>query len=160
HNTAEVGLFKVLSEGSSAANIRRIEAITGPEAVDLMRRNDRTLTEAGQILRVTPERVTDAAAELRSRVRELEREARRGATREAGETRWRAPVDAILPACRARSRSLERRLTPPWAGDRAPRQLVRSCACLRSITAGRGADALSRTLPASSLRRSKRSAHR
>ena len=29
-NTAEVGIFKIASEGSSAANVRRIEAITGP----------------------------------------------------------------------------------------------------------------------------------
>ncbi|MBV8999634.1 MAG: alanine--tRNA ligase [Solirubrobacterales bacterium] len=82
HRTAEIGLFKVLSEGSSAANIRRIEAITGPKAIEETRRHDRTLTEAGQILRVPPERVPDAAAELRSRVRALEREARTGATQD------------------------------------------------------------------------------
>jgi alanyl-tRNA synthetase len=79
-NTAEIALFKMLSESSSAANMRRIEALTGPEAVELMRSRDRTLTEAGQILRVPPERVAEAAAELRGRSRELERAARREAT--------------------------------------------------------------------------------
>ncbi|MGB8881385.1 MAG: alanine--tRNA ligase, partial [Solirubrobacteraceae bacterium] len=79
-NTAEVGLFKVLSESSSAANMRRIEAITGPEAVALMRRHDRELTDAAKVLRVTPDRVPDEVAEIRSRVRELERDARRGVT--------------------------------------------------------------------------------
>ena len=83
NNTAEIGLFKVLSESSSAANMRRIEAITGPEAVDLMRANDRTLTEAGRSLRVPPERVAETVSELRTRLRELEREARRDATEEA-----------------------------------------------------------------------------
>jgi alanyl-tRNA synthetase len=83
HNTAEIGLFKLLSESSSAANMRRIEALTGPEAVELMRRHDRTLAEAGQVLRVPPERVAEAAAELRARVRELERAARRDATESA-----------------------------------------------------------------------------
>ncbi|MGH2843597.1 MAG: hypothetical protein ACRDKL_08440, partial [Solirubrobacteraceae bacterium] len=29
-NTAQVGLFKLTAETSSAANVRRIEAITGP----------------------------------------------------------------------------------------------------------------------------------
>ena len=79
-NTAEIGLFKVLSESSSAANMRRIEAITGPEAVALMRRHDRELTDAAKVLRVTPDRVPDEVAEIRSRVRELERDARRGVT--------------------------------------------------------------------------------
>ena len=80
HNTAEIGLFKVLSESSSAANMRRIEALTGPEAVDLMRDHDRELADAAKTLRVPPERVADEVAELRSRLRELERAARRGAT--------------------------------------------------------------------------------
>ena len=33
-NTAEVGIFAIVSEGSSAANVRRIEALTGPAAID------------------------------------------------------------------------------------------------------------------------------
>jgi len=82
-NSAEVGLFKVLSEGSSAANMRRIEAVTGPAAVELMRSHDRTLTESAKVLRVTPELVTSAVTELRSRVRELERASRRGAADDA-----------------------------------------------------------------------------
>jgi alanyl-tRNA synthetase len=82
-NSAEIGLFKVLSEGSSAANMRRIEAVTGPGAVELVRRHDRVLTAAGQVLRVPPERVADSVTELRARVRELERASRRGATDDA-----------------------------------------------------------------------------
>jgi alanyl-tRNA synthetase len=82
-NTAEIGLFKVQSEGSSAANMRRIEAITGPEAVGLMRRHDRGLADAAKTLRVPPERVAEEVAELRARLRELERAERRGATEQA-----------------------------------------------------------------------------
>jgi alanyl-tRNA synthetase len=76
--TAEIGLFKVLSETSSAANVRRIEAVTGPEAVRLLRERDRALSAAAEVLRVTPERVPDTVTELRGRVRELEREMRSG----------------------------------------------------------------------------------
>jgi alanyl-tRNA synthetase len=67
--TAEVGLFKVLSETSSAANVRRIEAVTGPAAVTLMRRHDQTLAAVATALRVPPERVPDAVAELREQAR-------------------------------------------------------------------------------------------
>ncbi len=83
HNSAEIGVFKVLSEGSSAANMRRIEAVTGPAGVELLRHHDRTLAESAKILRVPPERAVEAVTELRSRVRELERASRRDTTEDA-----------------------------------------------------------------------------
>ncbi len=49
-NTAEIGIFKVTAEGSSAANVRRIEAITGPAGVDFFRDRDAALREVGELL--------------------------------------------------------------------------------------------------------------
>ena len=49
-NTAEVGIFKITSEGSSAANVRRIEAITGPAAIDWFRQCVSELQQAGELL--------------------------------------------------------------------------------------------------------------
>jgi alanyl-tRNA synthetase len=49
-NTAEIGIFKVSAEGSSAANVRRIEAITGPAAIDWFRDRDAALREVGELL--------------------------------------------------------------------------------------------------------------
>jgi alanyl-tRNA synthetase len=49
-NTAEVGIFKITSEGSSAANVRRVEAITGPAAIDFFREREEQLREAGELL--------------------------------------------------------------------------------------------------------------
>ena len=43
--TAEIGLLRIQSETSSAANVRRIEALTGPAAVALVRDHDRWLAE-------------------------------------------------------------------------------------------------------------------
>lgn len=49
-NTAEIGIFKVTAEGSSAANVRRIEAITGPAGIDFFRDRDAALREVGELL--------------------------------------------------------------------------------------------------------------
>jgi len=49
-NTAEVGIFKIAAEGSSAANVRRIEAITGPAAIDFFREREGELRVAGELL--------------------------------------------------------------------------------------------------------------
>jgi alanyl-tRNA synthetase len=76
--TAEIALFKITRESSIAANARRIEAITGPEAVALMRSRDAALERAAHELRVAPEAVADAVTELRDKVRELEQAARSG----------------------------------------------------------------------------------
>jgi alanyl-tRNA synthetase len=77
-NTAEIGLFRILSESSNAANVRRIEAITGPEAVKFVRERDRELERAAAVLRVPAEHVAESVEALSARVRELERAARRG----------------------------------------------------------------------------------
>jgi len=68
-STAEIGLFKIISEGSSASNVRRIEAVTGPEAVGLLRRHDDLLHEAADALRTQPERLPEAVAALRAEAR-------------------------------------------------------------------------------------------
>ncbi|HEU4599768.1 MAG TPA: alanine--tRNA ligase, partial [Solirubrobacterales bacterium] len=49
-NTAEIGIFKIVTEGSSAANVRRVEAITGPAAIDWFRQREADLLEAGELL--------------------------------------------------------------------------------------------------------------
>jgi alanyl-tRNA synthetase len=78
-STAEIGVFHIVSETSSAANVRRIEALTGFGAVELLREHDRLLGEIAAELRVRPR---DTLAVLRAREserRELERAAREGA---------------------------------------------------------------------------------
>ncbi len=83
-NTAEIGIFKVVSEGSSAANVRRVEAITGPAAIDWFRERSETLTQAGALLGAPrdPLRAAERAAE---RLDELERQTADAQRRSAGE---------------------------------------------------------------------------
>ena len=73
-NTAEVGIFKLLSEGSSAANVRRIEALTGPAAIDWYREREAELREAGELLGVPQDPLAGAR-----RAAEQLREAGKGA---------------------------------------------------------------------------------
>jgi alanyl-tRNA synthetase len=68
-STSEIGLFHIAAETSSAANVRRIEALTGPAAVELMRRHDDVLRGVARELRTQPEQVPDAVAKLREAAR-------------------------------------------------------------------------------------------
>jgi len=78
-STAEIGIFKITQETSSAANVRRIEAVTGPVGVQLLRKHDRILGEAALVVRSQPEAVADVIAEREKKRRELEKQLRSGA---------------------------------------------------------------------------------
>ncbi len=73
-DTGQVGLFKIVAEGSAAAGIRRIEAVTGRGALEYMRAQEATLREAAELLRVAPSDVLSAVRKLQERLRQLERE--------------------------------------------------------------------------------------
>jgi alanyl-tRNA synthetase len=72
-NTAAIGIFALTSEGSSAANVRRIEALTGPAAIDWFRSRSQSLSEAGRILGSEQDPVA-GARRLAERVAELEQQ--------------------------------------------------------------------------------------
>jgi alanyl-tRNA synthetase len=83
-STAEVGIFAIVSEGSSAANVRRVEAITGPAAIDWFRERSEALTQAGAMLG-SPRDPLRAAERAAERLRELERRADEAERRSVGE---------------------------------------------------------------------------
>jgi alanyl-tRNA synthetase len=83
-NTAEVGVFKVVSEGSSAANVRRVEALTGPAAIDWFREREQQLLEVGELLGAPQEPVT-AARRAAERLREAGEGAKEATRRLLGE---------------------------------------------------------------------------
>ena len=55
--TGDIGIFLITSEGSAAAGVRRIEAVTGRKAYELVQRRFRLLKEAAGILSVSPDEV-------------------------------------------------------------------------------------------------------
>jgi alanyl-tRNA synthetase len=78
-STAEIGVFRILSETSSAANVRRIEAVTGPAAVQLLRDHDRLLAEVAGVLRTRPEDAPQALRRREQERRDLEKAAKSAA---------------------------------------------------------------------------------
>jgi len=68
--TAEVGLFHVTGETSSASNVRRVEAVTGPAGAQLFRHRTAELREIAAILRVPEQEVVRAVERLEERARE------------------------------------------------------------------------------------------
>ena len=72
-STAEVGLFHLTTETSSASNVRRVEAITGPAGAELFRERTAQLHQVAAMLRVPEHEVVRAVERLNERVRDLQR---------------------------------------------------------------------------------------
>jgi alanyl-tRNA synthetase len=89
-NTAEIGVFHVIGETSSAANVRRIEALTGPAAVELLRERDRQLQAIAATLRTLPERAAGIVGE-----HEAERRQLRKLSRESGGASGAIDIDSL-----------------------------------------------------------------
>ncbi|HVM15142.1 MAG TPA: alanine--tRNA ligase, partial [Egibacteraceae bacterium] len=73
-HAAEVGMFTVLTEGSIAANLRRIEAVTGPEAFTYLSRERLIADEVARMLKVSTDEIPGRVAELMERLRAAEKE--------------------------------------------------------------------------------------
>jgi alanyl-tRNA synthetase len=83
-STAEIGAFRILHETSSSANVRRIEAVTGPVAVELLREHDRLLRDVAAELRTRPQDAPQALATLLRDRKRLEKEIKQGGTAGGG----------------------------------------------------------------------------
>jgi alanyl-tRNA synthetase len=72
--TGDIGLFVILSEGSVASGIRRIEALTGKAALDHLRNRSAELSRISELLRTDRplERVEKLMADLKDMSREVE----------------------------------------------------------------------------------------
>jgi alanyl-tRNA synthetase len=72
--TGNIGFFKILSESGIAAGVRRIEAVTGPAAVEAAQATARTLQEAARLLKEKPESLNERIARLLAEAKGFERE--------------------------------------------------------------------------------------
>ncbi len=72
--TGDIGFFKIVSEGSVAAGVRRIEAFTGAKALAHTQKAFRTLQSLAEILKTKPEDVTGRVEKIVARQKALEKE--------------------------------------------------------------------------------------
>lgn len=87
NRTSEIGAFTIVSESSSSANVRRIEALTGPAAVERLRESDRLLRESAAALRTPPESLAESINALREQLKASEKARREAAA---------ADVDSLI----------------------------------------------------------------
>ncbi len=70
--TTEIGLLKIVSEGSVGANARRIEAVTSFDALEYVAREEAELVETAEILKIQRFEVSERVGTLARKFRELE----------------------------------------------------------------------------------------
>ena len=75
-NTAKAGSFHIISEGSVASGVRRIEATTGPRTVETLHREEDELARLAAMFKTSPadlvQKIEQQAAELREAKRVIE----------------------------------------------------------------------------------------
>jgi len=72
--TGDIGLFKIVSEGGVAAGVRRIEAVTGANALAYLQELESTVHTAAATLRAPAAELQQRLAQVLDQVRALERE--------------------------------------------------------------------------------------
>lgn len=73
-NTGVIGYFKIMSESSISAGVRRIEAVCGEPAVDTLQSRERNLQGALQLLATTPDQLEARVQAIVDENRRLQRE--------------------------------------------------------------------------------------
>ncbi|MGH8204149.1 MAG: DHHA1 domain-containing protein, partial [Steroidobacteraceae bacterium] len=72
--TGDIGFFRITGEGGIASGIRRIEAMTGEGALDVVKSADATLKRVAASLRATPAELEGKVTQLLEQQKRLERE--------------------------------------------------------------------------------------
>ena len=72
--TGDIGFFKIISEAAIAAGIRRIEAVTGAEAVKFAQEQEKLLGDIAASLKVAPKEIIERVEQLQNERKKLEKE--------------------------------------------------------------------------------------
>ncbi len=69
NNTAEIGVFKIVSEGGVAAGVRRIEAVAGQALLDYLNVRDKVVRELSDRFKVKPDEISDRITNLQNELK-------------------------------------------------------------------------------------------
>ncbi len=72
--TGQIGLFKIISQSAVSAGVRRLEAVAGLSALDVIRRLEHQLQTAAETLKTTPEDLAVRLEKVLAQEKNLERE--------------------------------------------------------------------------------------
>ncbi|NVL91012.1 MAG: alanine--tRNA ligase [Desulfobacterales bacterium] len=72
--SGDIGLFKIVGEGSVAAGVRRIEALTGRAALAYIQDTSRTMHALAQMLKTKPEELTGKFQKVLAQLKGLDKE--------------------------------------------------------------------------------------
>jgi alanyl-tRNA synthetase len=72
--TGDIGFFKIVAEGGVAAGVRRVEAVTGANALAYVQALNASLNEAADALKAQPQELTARIGQIQDHVKALEKE--------------------------------------------------------------------------------------
>ena len=73
-NTAEIGLFKIVSEAGVAAGTRRIEAVSGQAVLDYLNVRDKVVRDLGDRFKAKPEELPNRITNLQNELKDTQKQ--------------------------------------------------------------------------------------
>ena len=72
--TGDIGLFKIITENAVAAGVRRIEAVTGENAIEWLHNQQRILTQSADLLKSDVNTLAEKIQQLQEKAKKVEKE--------------------------------------------------------------------------------------
>ncbi|XZN91218.1 MAG: alanine--tRNA ligase [Microcoleus sp.] len=73
-NTAEIGLFKIISEAGVASGVRRIEAVSGQAVLDYLNVRDKVVRDLGDRFKAKPEELPNRITNLQNELKDTQKQ--------------------------------------------------------------------------------------
>ena len=74
NNTAEIGLFKIVSETGTSAGVRRIEAVAGPSVLEYLNLREKVVKDLSDRFKVKPEEIPERVNSLQNDLKNIQKE--------------------------------------------------------------------------------------